>query len=143
MKIRYKSVTSKTPIVVELPDDIENADEIKKSILIFRVKNIVEARRNKKAIKMAEEGEILTVTGGDFPSLLEGKEKIDALYQAISKLLPRQQELVDKIYFRGMTITEIAKEEGVSYQAIQNRLTKILSQLKKSLSDEEPHKTRY
>lgn len=142
MKIRYKSVTSKTPIIIELPEDIENADEIKKAVLTFRVKDIVEARRNKKAIKMAEEGEVLTVTGGNFPSLLEGKEKIDALYQTISKLLPRQQVLVDKIYFRGMTIAEIAKEEGVSYQAIQNRLNKILGRLKKSLSDNEPYKNR-
>lgn len=136
MKIRYKSVTSKVPVVVELPEDIENADEIKKAVLTFRVKNIVEARRNKKAIKMAKEGEVLTVTGGDFLSFLEGKGKIDALYQAISKLLPRQQELVDKIYFQGMTITEIAREERVDKSSVRERLQRVLKKLKKILEAE-------
>ncbi len=136
MKIRYKSVTNKIPIVVELPDDIENADEIKKAVLKFRVQNIVEARRNKKAIKMAEEGEVFTVTGGDFPSFLEGKEKIDTLYRAISKLLPRQQELVDKIYFQGMTITEIAKQEGVDKSSVRERLQRVLKKLRKILESE-------
>lgn len=136
MKIRYKSVIGKIPIVVEVAEDIENADEIKKAVLTFRVNNIVEARRRKQAVQRAKEGEFPTITTGDFALYLEIDEKIDTLHQAIGKLLPRQQELVDKIYSRGMTITEIAKEEGVSYQAIQNRLNKILGQLKKSLSDE-------
>ena len=136
MKIRYKSVTSKVPIVVELPDDIENADEIKKAVLTFRVKNIVEARRNTKAIKMAEEGEVSTVTAGDFSFFLEGNEKIDALYRAISKLLPQQQELVDKIYFRGISITEIAKEEGVDKSSVRERLQRVLKKLKKILESE-------
>ncbi len=58
MKIKYKSVSRKVPIVVELSDDIENAEKIKKAIIKFRAKNVVEGRRRKRAIELAEQGDV-------------------------------------------------------------------------------------
>ena len=52
------------------------------------------------------------------------------LHNAISLLPENQQKLVFNVYFNGQSLTEIAKQEGVSYQAIQNRMAKILKKLK-------------
>ena len=60
------------------------------------------------------------------------KEKLQL---AISKLPTKQQDLIDKRFFEGLTLEDIAQEEGVSYQAIQNRLNKTLKQLKKNWND--------
>lgn len=52
------------------------------------------------------------------------------LHNALSLLPENQQKLVFNVYFNGQSLTEIAKQEGVSYQAIQNRMAKILKKLK-------------
>lgn len=52
------------------------------------------------------------------------------LHNALSLLPENQQKLVFNVYFNGQSLTEIAKQEGVSYQAIQNRMAKILKNLK-------------
>lgn len=52
------------------------------------------------------------------------------LHNALSLLPENQQKLVFNVYFYGQSLTEIAKQEGVSYQAIQNRMAKILKKLK-------------
>lgn len=141
MKIRYKSVTDKIPIVVELSDNIENADEIKKAVLTFRVKSIVEARRQKKAIQLAQEEGLPAVTSGDF-YFFDRNAEIDTLHWAISKLLPRQQELVDKVYFHGITIAEIAREEGVTISAISHRLDLIYKRLRQTITEAKDRKPR-
>ncbi|MBO5918806.1 MAG: sigma-70 family RNA polymerase sigma factor, partial [Oscillospiraceae bacterium] len=64
--------------------------------------------------------------------VLEGLDN-KALYAAIAKLQPQQQELVKRVYFRGEKIVTIAAEEGVSEAAIRNRLKKITASLKKLL----------
>lgn len=56
------------------------------------------------------------------------------LLDAISKLLPSQQELIRKIYFDGYSANEIAKKEGVDKSAISKRLSRIYDQLKKIMS---------
>jgi RNA polymerase sigma factor (sigma-70 family) len=142
MKFRYKSVISKIPIVVELPDDTENADEIKKAVVKFRVKSIVEARRQKKAIQLAKEEGLFAVTSGDFPPYLDRNAEIDTLHWAISKLLPRQQELVDKVYFQGITMAEIAREEGVTVSAISHRLNLIYKRLRQTITEALDRKPR-
>ncbi len=62
---------------------------------------------------------------------LEHQEMLKKLEVSISKLLPQQQELICKIYFKRMTRVAIAKEENVTEAAIRNRLNKIVKKIKK------------
>ncbi|MDR0850767.1 MAG: sigma-70 family RNA polymerase sigma factor [Christensenellaceae bacterium] len=61
------------------------------------------------------------------------EEEEQKLKYAISQLLPQQQDLIEKIFYSGKTITEIAKDEGVSKPAILDRLSKIYKKMKRFL----------
>lgn len=63
----------------------------------------------------------------------ELETKIDNLKTALSTLTEKQRETIDKKFFKGMTNTAIAIEEGVSETAIRNRLTKIYKNLEKKI----------
>ena len=54
----------------------------------------------------------------------------ERLHKAISQLTPRQQEMVQMIYYEGKTEQEIADKYGITQQAVHNALKKILSRLK-------------
>lgn len=55
----------------------------------------------------------------------------EKLQFAFDHLLPRQRELIFKIYFDGYSLTEIAEQDGVSCAAINHRLEKIYAKLQK------------
>lgn len=73
-------------------------------------------------------------SGADVLSTLIRQEDDAKLHKAINLLLPEQQALVKKVFFEGMSITEIAKEENVGKSAIANRLTRIYIKLEKLLN---------
>ena len=56
---------------------------------------------------------------------------LEKLRAAMETLLPRQRDLIREVFFEEKTLTEIADEYGVSYQALQDRLCKILERLRK------------
>ena len=62
------------------------------------------------------------------------EEEKAELYNAISRLTPRQQELVELIYFEGKTEQEVGDYYGVTHQAIHNAKRKIEAALKKLLT---------
>lgn len=57
------------------------------------------------------------------------------LYRAIEHLLPRQKELLLKVFWEDLRQVDIARSEGVSEPNIPRRLTKIYARLKKELHD--------
>ena len=59
--------------------------------------------------------------------------EIDALQCAMDRLLPKQRELIQKIFFENQTITSLARLEGVGKSAICERLNRALERLKISL----------
>lgn len=59
---------------------------------------------------------------------------LENLFQAIEKLQPQQQELIQKKFFKNRTNVDIAAEEGVTEAAIRNRLTKIYRRLEKLIA---------
>lgn len=62
----------------------------------------------------------------------EEKQEIKVKVQAaIAQLTPRQQEIVRLYYYEEKTEREIAEYYGVTQQAINNAMQKILSRLKK------------
>lgn len=56
------------------------------------------------------------------------------LYAAIKKLEPRQQYLIEQVYFAGRKQIDIAREEGVSHVAIVTALQRAVKKLKKFLA---------
>lgn len=63
----------------------------------------------------------------------ELKIKMNNLKTAFSTLTEKQRETIDKKFFKNMTNTAIAFEEGVSEAAIRNRLAKIYKNLEKKI----------
>lgn len=61
-------------------------------------------------------------------------ETRENLHKAIARLLSEQQELIYRVYFNGESQTDIAREQGVTKKAINNRLSRILENLKKYLN---------
>ncbi len=61
------------------------------------------------------------------------KERNRELYQAIMKLSPRHRYLITEVYFKGKSITEIAREESKSKSTIFDGLERAKNNLKKFL----------
>lgn len=55
------------------------------------------------------------------------------LHNALSKLPNEQRELIIRVYFKNEKQADIAREQGVTRKAINNRLERIYAQLKKIL----------
>lgn len=55
------------------------------------------------------------------------------LHNALSKLPNEQRELIIRVYFKNEKQADIAREQGVTRKAINNRLERIYAQLKKFL----------
>lgn len=65
--------------------------------------------------------------------MLIQKEDETNLHNAIALLSHKQRELVQKVFFDGMTMTEIAQAEGVDRTAISHRLATIYKKIKNLL----------
>ena len=61
------------------------------------------------------------------------QEDMGRLTQALKMLSPEQRELVLKVYFNGMRIVDIAREEGVGESAVRDRIRRIHKKMKKYL----------
>ena len=68
-----------------------------------------------------------------FEGLVQELEN-EKLMEAIKKLEPQQQWLVEKIYFEGRTQVELAQELGIDKTSLAKRKERILKKLKKFLS---------
>lgn len=71
----------------------------------------------------------------DVEKLVETKEAIEELHLALSKLNDEEREIIHRLYFDDRTLSEIADEKKVSYQAIQSRRNNILKKLKTFLEE--------
>jgi RNA polymerase sigma factor (sigma-70 family) len=69
----------------------------------------------------------------DVELIVEISEEYEELHKAIGKLLPQQQELIYQIHFKDISVSEYARECGVTEGAIRDRLRKAYKQLKKYL----------
>ena len=57
----------------------------------------------------------------------------ERLQECIKQLLPAQQELLYKVYVDQLTVTEIAKSEGVAVCSVSKRLGRIHKKLESFL----------
>ena len=69
----------------------------------------------------------------DIEKIIETKMRIEDLYKALDKLNKEEKEVIDSLYFKEMTIRDLAKEQQVSLKKIFNFKKKILKKLKEML----------
>ena len=92
-----------------------------------------ETRRHVSLDGMDYEGELFA-SAEDTEGEAVRREDMARLFFAMETLSPSQRELVEKVYFEGRKITDIAAEEGVDKSAVSHRLGRIHKKLKKILS---------
>lgn len=99
-----------------------------------------EERARWRARKKLNSLEELTDLGVQFVSndltpeqALIKNEDYRRLHNALSKLPNEQRELIIRVYFKNEKQVDIAREQGVTRKAINNRLERIYAQLKKFL----------
>lgn len=69
----------------------------------------------------------------DIEKIIETKMRIDDLYQALEKLNEDERKVIDSLYFKEMTIRDVAKEQQVSSKKIFSFRNKILEKLRELL----------
>lgn len=130
MNIKYEFLTGET-LEIEVSDEIaEVAIEIERETYNS---NRRETRRHNSIEDMQSLGVQFKDIESDTANMVEEKENKETLHNALDKLLPQQKELVQKVFFQGMSIVQIARAEGVNEAAIRNRLNKIYKKLKNIL----------
>lgn len=126
MKYEYITATGKTEI---------DADGQFYDLLIALDKeeynaNRKHSRRNPIALEDADyEGEWFSDDADLLRDIIRSENEV-RLHTALHLLTPKQQTLVDRVYFKNEKIVDIAHADGVSEAAVRNRLKKIYHRLK-------------
>ena len=92
-----------------------------------------ETRRHISLNYLLENGVDFTDNAADSFVAVELRENEERIHNAINQLTDKQRELAQKVFFEGMTLTDIAKEKGVSQPAITQQLATVIKKLKKLL----------
>ena len=92
-----------------------------------------ETRRHISLEYLNDNGIDFASPAADFLSVLIQQEDEKQIHSAINQLSDKQKDLAEKVFFKGMTLTAIAKEKGVSQPAITQQLATVLKKLKKLL----------
>ena len=92
-----------------------------------------ETRRHISLEYLNENGIDFASPAADLLSALIQQEDEKQIHRAMAMLSDKQKDLAEKVFFKGMTLTAIAKEKGVSQPAITQQLATILKKLKKLL----------
>jgi len=131
MKINYKFVTGEV-IEIEVEDAIgESVAELESKTYKLDRK---ETRRHKSYSDDNDKRDIFMDDSVDVEEDALRRVENARLMDALKKLLPQQRELVQKVFFEGVSETEIAREMGVSQQAISKQLKAIYIKLKKFIN---------
>ena len=88
-----------------------------------------ETRRHISLDYLNENGIDFESPAADLLSVLIQQEDEKQIHKAIAMLSDKQQDLAEKVFFKGMTLTAIAKEQGVSQPAITQQLATVLKKL--------------
>ena len=71
----------------------------------------------------------------DVEKIVETQMMIEAVRNAISRLNAEERDIIERLYFNDETLSSVATEKKVSYQAIHWRKNNILKKLKKLLEE--------
>lgn len=129
MKIRYEFVTGEF-------SEIEVDDSLGELLVDFDRQEYnndhKETRRHVSLDGMEYEGELFSSVA-DTADEVERREELARLMRAMEALSPAQRELVLKVYFEKVRISDIARAEGVTKQSVHERLKRALNKLEKFL----------
>ena len=92
-----------------------------------------ETRRQISLNYLTEQGIDFADDAADLLSRLILQDENERIHRAMAMLSDKQKDLAEKVFFKGMTLTAIAKEKGVSQPAITQQLATVLKTLKKLL----------
>ena len=93
-----------------------------------------ETRRHISLDYLMEQGaDIADHRDGDPLSALIEKTDDEKLKNALSYLSDKQQSLIEKVFYNDLSLREIARQTGISHQALSQQLATIYKKLKKLL----------
>ena len=93
-----------------------------------------ETRRHISLDYLMEQGaDIADHRDGDPLSALIEKTDDEKLKNALSYLSDKQRSLIEKVFYNDLSLREIARQTGVSHQALSQQLATICKKLKKFL----------
>lgn len=131
MNIIYEFVTGEK-LEIEVNEYIASISiEIERTIYNNNQK---ESRRHNSIDSMEEAGFQFKDISNDIEVKAEEAETTGEVKSAIKTLLPSQQDLIEKVFYKNMKLVDIAAHEGVTEAAIRNRLNKIYKKLEKILN---------
>ena len=131
MKVNYKFVTGEA-VEIEVEDAMgEAVVELESKTYKLERK---ETRRHQSYSDDNDKQDIFVDKSADIEGDVFKKIKYSKLMDALEKLIPKQRELVQKAFFEGLSETEIAREMGVSQQAISKQFKVIYKKLKNFLN---------
>ena len=128
MEIKYEFVTGEV-LAIEVEDEL--GEVILELDRQERNNDRRESRRHMSLDGMDFEGETFRAEA-DTPREAMGRVDTERLMEALDMLSLSQRELLLKVYFKGMRIVDIAREQGVGESAIRDRIRRIHKKLKKS-----------
>ena len=93
-----------------------------------------ETRRHISLDYLMEQGaDIADHDSGDPLSALIEKTNDERIKTALSYLSDKQRALIEKVFYNDLSLREIARQTGVSHQALSQQLATIYKKLKKFL----------
>ena len=93
-----------------------------------------ETRRHISLEYLMEQGaDIADHRDGDPLSALIEKTDDERIHKALSYLSDKQRSLIEKVFYNDLSLREIARQTGVSHQALSQQLATIYKKLKKLL----------
>ena len=94
--------------------------------------NQTESRRHHSYSDQNDKFDTLMTEEDALDMVLANLEK-EAVRKAIQALEPQQQELVMDIYFRGLSMADVARRDGVHKSSVTKRMNRVLEQLSKKI----------
>ena len=131
MKINYKFVTGEA-VEIEV-EDARGEAVVELESKTYKLER-KETRRHQSYSDDNDKQDIFVDKSADIEGDVFKKIKYSKLMDALEKLIPKQRELVQKAFFEGLSETEIAREMGVSQQAISKQFKVIYKKLKNFLN---------
>ena len=92
-----------------------------------------ETRRHISLNYLLDNGIDFADNAADTLATLIQNEDEKQIHKAMAALSDKQKDLAEKVFFKGMTLTAIAKAKGVSQPAVTQQLATVLKKLKKLL----------
>ena len=93
-----------------------------------------ETRRHISLDYLMEQGaDIADHDSGDPLSALIEKTDDERIKNALSYLSDKQRSLIEKVFYNDLSLREIARQTGISHQALSQQLATIYKKLKKFL----------